>query len=453
MHAWLRRSSEIGLLKAFGYRNRDIAVHYVKFVIAIGAVGVVGGWLVGFWLGRYETRLYADFYRFPFLLYHPGPQAFVIAAAVSLGSALAGALGAVREAAALSPAQAMQPPAPPLFRRAAVAEWSVGRRLDQPTRIVLRQILRRPGRSLATSAGIGLAVAVLIVSMQWLDAIRHMDVYFLQAQAQDVTVGFADPRSAEVLRDPRGLPGVQTTEPARVVSAKLASVPRAARSRAGLPAHQELYRVRLGGSQCRSAVRGARHLHDARGPPGVRRGDRITVEVLEGRRPVEIPVVELFETYIGTPAYIELGALSRLLYERPSVTAVQLRVDSREQFALFREPGDAAARECGHAEGCGAELQRHHGRDHPDLRIVLRGVLLHARLWRDYNAARIALSERGRELATLRVIGFTRAEILHPAGRDRTAHAHRAAARLWFGYALARLIVAAFETAPTACRS
>ena len=226
--------SEIGLLKAFGYRNRDIAVHYVKLVIAIGAVGVVGGWLVGFWLGRYETRLYADFYRFPFLLYHPGPRAFVIAAAVSLGSALAGALGAVREAAALSPAQAMQPPAPPLFRRAAVAEWSVGRRLDQPTRIVLRQILRRPGRSLATSAGIGLAVAVLMVSMQWLDAIRHMvDVYFLQAQAQDVTVGFADPRSAEVLQDLARLPGVQTTEPARVVSAKLRFGSREQREAAG----------------------------------------------------------------------------------------------------------------------------------------------------------------------------------------------------------------------------
>jgi len=140
--------SEIGLLKAFGYRNRDIAAHYVKLVVAIGAVGVVGGWLVGFWLGRYETRLYAEFYRFPFLLYHPGPRAFVIAAAVSLGSALVGALGAVREAAALSPAQAMQPPAPSLFRRGGVAERSVGRRLDQPTRIVLRQILPGPAAHL-----------------------------------------------------------------------------------------------------------------------------------------------------------------------------------------------------------------------------------------------------------------------------------------------------------------
>ena len=340
--------SEIGLLKAFGYRNRDIAVHYVKLVIAIGAVGVVGGWLVGFWLGRYETRLYADFYRFPFLLYHPGP-AFVIAAAVSLGSALAGALGAVREAAALSPAQAMQPPAPPLFRRAAVAEWSVGRRLDQPTRIVLRQILRRPGRSLATSAGIGLAVAVLMVSMQWLDAIRHMvDVYFLQAQAQDVTVGFADPRSAEVLRDLARLPGVQTTEPARVVSAKLLrfheqreALQDCPRTRSCIVYDSEGRSVDLPSEGLVISTMLADLL-------GVRRGDRITVEVLEGRRPVvEIPVVELFETYIGTPAYIELGALSRLLYGGRASRRSATGRFARAIRAVSRAQG-AAARECGH---------------------------------------------------------------------------------------------------------
>ena len=111
----------------------------------------------------------------------------------SLRAALLGTLEAVRDAASLPPAEAMRPPAPPLFRRARLATIAPGRALDQPTRIVLRQIARWPLRSFFTSAGIGLAIAVVVTSMQWIDAIDHMvDVYFDQAQGQDVTVGFAN---------------------------------------------------------------------------------------------------------------------------------------------------------------------------------------------------------------------------------------------------------------------
>ena len=46
---------EIGLLKAFGYSQTDIAWHYIRFVLVIGTLGVVFGWFVGYWLGRYQT--------------------------------------------------------------------------------------------------------------------------------------------------------------------------------------------------------------------------------------------------------------------------------------------------------------------------------------------------------------------------------------------------------------
>ena len=70
----------------------------------------------------------------------------------------------------------------------------------------------------------------------------------------------------------------------------------------------------------------------------VRPGDTVTVEVLEGRRPVlEIPVVATFETYIGRPAYIDIDALNRAMHEPPSVTAVHLRVDPLFETRLYRE--------------------------------------------------------------------------------------------------------------------
>src|SRR5690606_11347903 len=58
--------SEIGLLKAFGYGNWAVGWHYVKLVLAISAIGVAVGCIGGYLLGHYNTRLYAEFYRFPF---------------------------------------------------------------------------------------------------------------------------------------------------------------------------------------------------------------------------------------------------------------------------------------------------------------------------------------------------------------------------------------------------
>ncbi len=444
--------SEIGLLKAFGYRNRDIARHYTRFVLGIGLVGVLLGWIVGYWLGLYQTRLYADFYHFPFLNFHPSLQSFLVAACVSLGSALIGALGAVREAAALPPAEAMRPPAPPLFRRTAFGRLGLVRRLDEPTRILLRQIARWPGRSFITAAGIAMAVAVLVTSMQWIDAINRMvDVYFMDAQAQDLSVGFAEPRSSEVVRDLARLPGVLTTEPMRAVAARLHAGWRVEREAVqGLPADQELYRVYdAEGREIRLPPEGLVISTMLAGMLQVGIGDRVTVEVLEGRRPVfEVPVVGTFETYIGSPAYMEIGALDRLMRERPSVTAVHLRVDARQRARLFRElkslPRVASV------TVKDAAVRTFHETMAKTLMIFISFFVVFSctlAFGVTYNAARISLSERSRELATLRVLGFTRAEISYILlGEVALITFVALPLGCASGFVLASLIVHAFET-------
>jgi len=444
--------SEIGLLKAFGYRNRDIALHYARFALGIGTVGVLLGWFVGYWLGLYHTRLYADFYHFPFLLFRPGPRAFVVAGAISLGAALIGAIAAVRAAAALPPAEAMRPPAPPLFRRTALSRLDIARSLDQPTRILLRQVVRWPGRSFITSAGIAMSVAVLVTSMQWLDAINHMvNVYFLEAQGQDLSVGFAEPRSSEVVRSLAQLPGVQTTEPMRAVAAKMRNGWREEREALqGLPARQELYRV-----------------YDAEGralelPPegvvistmlakmlDVRVGENVTVEVLEGRRPVvNVPVAATFETYIGSPAYMDIRALNRLMRERPSVTAVHLRVDANERAALFSALKALPRVSSVSVKDAAVQTFRETLAETITIFVSFFIVFSCALAFGvTYNAARISLSERGRELATLRVLGFTRAEISYILlGEVALLTFVALPLGCGLGFALASLIVQAFET-------
>jgi putative ABC transport system permease protein len=387
--------SQIGLMKAFGYSNLEVGLHYGKLVLGIAIVGIFLGLIAGGWFGRVMTELYAELFRFPLLLYRPSANALVIAAGLSLAAALAGALLAVRRAALLSPAQAMQPPAPPTFRHTPLAQTRFGRWLDQPTRIILR----------------------LVLALQWNDSMDYLArSYFFDAQRQHVMIGLVEPQSTSVVHDVAHLPGVLAVEPMRVVSADLsvgAVTHRGALTGVASGAvlqpiyddqrHAEVP-VPLGG-----LVLGTR-LADKL---GVTIGDSVWIKVLEGRRPlVELPVVDLVETYIAMPAYLHIDALNRLLKEPPSVQYLSLLIDRRDAASLYAELKELPV--------VSAVMLRQAAVD-AYYDTVVRHLMVFISMFSAlacalgfgvaYNSARIALSERGRELATLRVLGFSRGEI------------------------------------------
>ncbi len=408
--------SEIGLMKAFGYSDRQVGWHYAKMVMAMAGVGIILGWFVGAWLGKVNTELYAEFYRFPLLIFRPDPRVFAVGAVVSLIAALTGSLGAVRQAAHLPPAQAMVPPAPPLYRRTGVSDSRLMRWLDQPTRIILRQIERSPLRALFTGIGIAFSVAVMIMALQWLDSIEQIvDVYFSDAQRQDMMVGLVETAPDTTLQEFRRMPGVLAAEPMRSTGVEFHAGNRSHRgSIQGVPPNPQLQQV-----------------YDARGrvvrvPPdglllstvlaeklGVGIGDDVRVEVLEGRRPQRtIPVVDLYETYIGMSAHMDINAFNRMMGEGESLEYVNLLVDYRQVKDLYKEL--KALPKVASVILKEAAVEEFHNTMAETLMIYVSffaafacalgfGVV--------YNSTRIALSERGRELATLRVLGFHRSEI------------------------------------------
>ncbi|MGD9538687.1 MAG: ABC transporter permease [Alphaproteobacteria bacterium] len=443
---------EIGLLKAFGYGNFAIALHYLKAVAVIAGLGIVIGATGGYFLGGFNTALYAEFYRFPELLYRPATSTFGWIALVTLGVAFAATLGAVMRAARLPPAEALRPPAPTVYRRTWLARSFAARLFDQPTRIILRQIGRFPLRSLMSALGIGMAIGVLVVAFQWRDAIARMvDVFFLEAQRQTATVGFVELTSDDALDSVKHLPGVLDVEPLRVVSTRLHHGARSHRqSIQGVPETPRLSLVLDNQS-------GALDL-----PPeglvlstklaellGAGPGDRILVEVLEGRRPtVELPVVATYDTYIGTPLYMHIDALNRLMEEPGTISGVHVLADPAQEGALYRK-----LRELPRVSSVTlrrAAIDGFHETMGQVVDIFIAffvafsctlavGVI--------YNGARIALSERGRDLATLRVLGFSRWQIsyilLGELGLIALAGLPLGCAA---GYGLVCLIVRLFDT-------
>ena len=443
---------EIGLLKAFGYSRLQIAWHYAMLVVAIAAVGITLGWVAGACLGRFSTQTYAEFYRFPFLYYQPSFFTFILSAVISLGAALAGSMHAVHRAATLSPAQAMQPPAPPTYRRSATGLNHLINHLDQPTRIIFRQLARWPLRSSLTSVGIAFSVGVLIMALQWIDSISEIvDVYFHDAQRQDVTIALANPRGLDVIYDIAHFPGVLHAEPMRIVPAEF----------------------RVAHRKHRGALNGVRPTSELNPPHDVNRGalevfpngvlidsklaeklavglgDEIQVEFLDGRHPqVNLPVIDIFESYIGMQAYTSMDTVNRVMKEGARVEYLNVLIDPHEKAALFRAlkdvPGIAAV------TTRTAAVETFNDTMAETLFIFITFYVSFACILAFglvYNSTRIALSERGRELATLRVLGFSKAEISYILlGEVGILIAISLPLGCCFGWGLAWLMSSAFET-------
>lgn len=444
--------SEIGLMKAFGYSNAEVGWHYTKMVIVIACIGILLGSGVGAWLGRLTTQIYGELFRFPFLLYRPSPTAFAIAGLVSLIAALLGTIGAVRTAVQLPPAEAIRPPAPPLYRHSGLTAGWLGRWLDQSTRIILRQIVRWPKRSLLTMTGIAMTVGVLVMVLQWLDAIDHMvTTHFFDAQHQTMTVGLLEPRSKKALLEFGQMPAVLSAEPTRIVSAKFEAARRTHRGVIeGVTPDARLQIVYdVSGRIVRVPPKGLVLSTKLAEKLGVRRGSMVKIRILEGRRPVrEVPVVDTFETYIGTPAYMDLDALNRLMKEPASIKYVHLLVDEKNQDSLFARlkalPAISAV-----SLRRAAVVTFHETMGQTLMTFVWFfigfGCILAFGIV--YNSARISLSERGRELATLRVLGFSRGEVSYILlGEVALLILVGLPTGCLAGYALSGLTLTAFDT-------
>jgi putative ABC transport system permease protein len=407
---------QIGLLKAFGYSRRAVGWHYAKLMLTIVTAGVVLGFAGGAWLGRGLTELYADFFRFPFLYFRIDPETFAVAAMISYAAGLLGTLGAVRRAAMLPPAVAMQPAPPPVYRKTLMERLGFDRFLAQATRMIIRHLMRRPVRAGLTTLGIAMSAAILISSMFMLDSIEVIiDVQFNRIHRQDVTVSLVEAKRARILHDFEKLPGVMRVEPVRAVAVRLRSGHVSRRTALiGLAPAGDLGRLL------------DRDLRPVSMPPtglvlsekladvlGVGRGDMLRVEAMEGRRPAgEIAVAAVVQEFIGTSAYMDMAALNRFMGEPRMVSLAYLQTDSRFEEKLYEKLKDAPAVAGVTIETAAVESFRETLAESMLLmttfNILFAGLIAFGVV---YNSARISLSERGRELASLRVLGFTRAEV------------------------------------------
>jgi putative ABC transport system permease protein len=443
---------QIAALKALGYGNRELAWHYLKWALAIGAIGAVIGVAGGAWLGSTLIELYNRYFRFPVLLFHVPLGVAAGATALTLMSAGLGAIGAVLRAVRIPPAEAMRPEPPSGYRRVAIETRVVSRRLGTAGRMVIRNVSRHPFRAAASVFGIAFAVAILMIGFVFSEAIERLILtQFWEAERQDVTVNFVEPRSERARYELARLPGVIAVEPQRTVPVRIhAGHHERYLAVSGIPDRQRLKRiVDREGRPTELPPSGLVLSEMLAQVLDVRPGDSVTLDVLEGYRPVRTVVVTgLVDDIMGLSAYMNTGALHSLMRESEVVSGALLTIDAAEEERLSRELKTLPA-----VAGVGfkrAVLRNFRDVMAANMNLSIGINLLFAAIIAFgvvYNAARVSLSERSRELASLRVLGFTRGEIsLILLGELAVLTLAALPAGAAFGYVLATLIVGSIES-------
>lgn len=407
--------SQIGLLKAFGYGPASIAGHYLKLAMIPAALGAGLGIALGVWAGEAVSGVYTRFYNLPFMLRgSPGPvYAYaVLAALATCGSA---ALLSVRRALALEAAVAMRPPAPPVYRRSIVDRLRALEFLSAPARIILRNIMRTPWRSALTTLGVAGGCAILVAGTFMWDAMTFVThQQFVATQRQDMTVSFPIEQPGRIMFSLERLPGVTAVEGVRGVAVRLSNGPKDdLTSLMGLPETPELYRpLDASGAPISPPPNGIMLSRLLAEKLALEPGDSVSVEVLEGRRPtLSLPITAFVEDYIGSAAYMRREELNRALKEGPMITMANLSLDMAERDAFYRAVKGTPVIATVTERQAMIDGVRETMTENVWISVVIFALFAATICFGVvYNAARISLSERGRELASLRVMGFTKGE-------------------------------------------
>jgi putative ABC transport system permease protein len=406
----------IALLKAFGYPPWTIAGHYFKYALTVALLGALLGTLLGLWLGSALADVYQQFFSFPFLRYRADPGLVIMAASMSAGAAMFGAMSAVRRSLALPPAEGLRPEPPPQYRPTWLERLGWYRWVSPVGRMVWRNMERKRWQVGASILGIALAIAILVVGFNNLSAVEYLiDLQFRRAQREDATVLLNEARSIHARYNFAALPGVRRVEPFRLVPVELQVGHRSRRvSLMGLDSQGHLRRLI------------DRDLKPQSLPPeglvlttklatilGVEPGDMVILQVLNGERPRRrVRLAALVDELLGLSAYMDLRALARLLQQGPTLSGVYLAIDPPFASSLY-----ARLKQLPAVAGVSFRRAALEGfRDtmaksfliFTSVLVIFASVITFAVI---YNAARIALSERGRELASLRIMGFTRREV------------------------------------------
>jgi putative ABC transport system permease protein len=404
---------QIATLKALGYRTRELAVHYMEIALAICVVGVILGWGLGLLAAKSILSVYAQYFRFPNYLFRYDAGAILTGSGLAVAAGLAGTFWAVRKAVSIPPAEAMRPESPPTYRPTRL-DGLYGA-LPPVARMVLRDVLRRPWRLLLSAGSIAMAASIVVAGSVMTDSMDEvLRLQFQESHREDLTVTLDESRPWRAVREAAHIPGVLSAEGERQVPVRLRAGHRARTTAIlGLAPTGSLHRL-LGSDWKPIALSPGLSLSRPLGESlGVRAGDEVDVEVLESdRRTLRVPVAALVDDLLGLAGYMDSDDLARLMGETPRADILLLAVDAPDiDEVTLRLDGVPFVESVSRPSVDRSLVRAEVGDVFIVLQLVLSLFAAAIAVGVVYNNARIALEVRSRDLATMRILGFTQGEL------------------------------------------
>jgi len=411
---------QIGILKAFGYTQKEILCHYLSFALTIGLGGGILGGISGSLLAAPLTTLYETFFTIPGLKsefsYSYLLMSILLTLAFTLFAGYQGCKGILR----LEPAEAMHPPAPPTGKNILLEKipifWST---LTVQGKMSLRSMIRHPGRTIFMFLGIMFTFA--LISSPWIlwDITEKMmfDQYE-KIETYDAKINLTVPLNQQQLEQELSrLPGVKKAE-------SRAEIPVTLKNNwykkdlvlMGVPLNSALYNIRNSqGLKIEPSEKGILLSERLATLLNAHIGTQLKLESALAKDPTKaktIVVKGIIPQYIGLNAYMELNSLQALLEQGDISTTIMLRLDEQGLSALKEKYRNSTLI-------AGIEDKKALLRQSKELMgsfsgsiyiFLILGVIIGFAII--YNISLTTVSERNRELASMMVLGMTPQEVL-----------------------------------------
>ena len=407
-----RQRSIIGTLKALGYSNKKVFLHFLAFGVAVGVVGGIVGNILGIALAAGMVEMYKGFYQFPRFVYEVYPDLLVIGMIISVVFALVGTAKGVWSVLRLEPAEAMRQKPPErggmIFLEHFPRLW---KRLGFRTQMAMRSLVRNRFRTMTGVLATALAGSLIMLSLIMYDSLWFLvDFQFDRIVHSDVDIGLRDEQSIAGLYEARQLPGVDYAEPLLGVRCDLRNgryerrmgiMGLAYRHRLTTPVRADLEPIEIP----REGLVMSRKLAELL---DLKEGDSLEVKPVRGRRePVQAHLASIVESYIGLDCYADLHYLSSLVGEYAAVNSVQTTVDPPRRADLYR-----TLKGLPNAQGLSVAADTRANIEGTFLTtmsgtlwivIIFAGIIAGGSI---LNNALIEIGDGVRDISTLRVVGY-----------------------------------------------
>ena len=414
-----RQRVVIGTLKALGYSDTRIFIHFLQLGLVVGIIGGIAGALLGYFSSVGLTVAYRQFYEFPNLTsgFHWG--AMVIGMIASIVCAAVGSMIGAYSALKLQPAESMRP-APPKTGGNVLLEkvgW-LWQRLSTGWRMALRGVMRNRMRSLvgvfASAMGSGLLISGLMM--------QNGQTYMVEFQydkiaKSDIDLVLSAESDMDVVNEIKQLPAVDYVEPQLIVPCTLVNGPYKQKSSiTGLVSNPTLTvphsRNGIQVSIPRYGLVIGRQLADNL---HLQAGDTFTLIPNRGeKQPVDVKVATISDGYVGISSYAHIDFLSEKIGEKQVANSVQMKVNNNEQAIvdLYRElkeiPGVEAVQNQAQIESTLRDLLQQVQWIFIVALIMFAGTIFFGSI---LNASMVTLAERTQEVATMIALGYSRWQV------------------------------------------